>query len=109
LLDLAVVLGMPTEYALIRNEFRAVDATASAVESDDTQAQYQRGVDGLRFAPAMDYSDEVSAGLPPSHSSPPPFLVRIGRAWEHLAISTLLRDRHSVAALRSLATLAVRS
>ncbi len=60
----------------------------------------------LRFEPNVPYSDELPRELlqVASHyvrQLPGRYLEHIGRAWDHLAVSTLLRDRHFLSAVQS--------
>lgn len=99
-LDLAAMLRLKDVFELARNDFMAVGVTLPVLEASDTRGQYSIGGDGLHMTPNMEYSE---AWVPhdgwkvaPHHhrTSRPYYLERIGRQWDHLAVSAVLRDRH---------------
>ena len=99
-LDLAAVLEMSELYQLARNDFLAVDAMSCVMEVDDTVSQYLVDASDLNFEPNMEYKENWHPvdrwKVAPHHSRGPSsyYLSRIGRIWDHLALSIVLRDRH---------------
>lgn len=99
-LDMAAILGMKDIYDLGRNDFLAVNLTLPVIEASDTPGQFLIGGDGLRMNPNMEYSETWDPTDDWKHAphhfrtSHPYYLERIGRPWDHLAVSGVLRDRH---------------
>ncbi|MEK7994496.1 MAG: hypothetical protein AAB403_11895 [Planctomycetota bacterium] len=99
-LDLAAMLEMGDLFNIARNEFLAVDAVLPVVEVPDTPGQYIFGGEGACFTPNMEYADswEPADGwrVAPHHTRAVTdyYLQRIGRWWDLLALSAVLRDRH---------------
>lgn len=107
-LDLAAMLQLGDVYGVARNDFLAVDAMSCVVETRDTPGQYVLGASDARYEPNMRYKDEWMPTdgwkVAPHHQrgEEPYYLARIGRHWDHLAISSVLRDRHFWATCRDL-------
>lgn len=104
-LDLAAVLEMGDLFNVARNEFLAVDIVLPVVEAPDTPTQYLAGGDGLAYTANMEFADtwKPTDGwkVAPHHQRAlTSYLARIGRQWDLLAVSAVLRDRHFVEALR---------
>jgi hypothetical protein len=108
-LDLSAAIEEHDLYELAYNEITAVDAHPIVSTPRDDIAQYMgRGpgadvplntspkylesLEGDRWQAAAHHNDDTSAY----------FLGRIGRLWDHLALSLVTRDRHWVAGLRAL-------
>lgn len=108
-LDLAAILGFKDLYELAVNDFLAVEALPSIVESDDTNCQYVRAAEGGSYDPNMQYQEKWVPRdgwkLAPHHLRTPDtfYLNRIGKTWDHLAISAVLRDRHFLPSCRAFA------
>lgn len=105
LLDLAAVLEMGDFYAVARNEFLAVDIILPVVEAPDTPSQYLLGGDGLCYSVNMEFAHSWKPTdgwkVAPHHQRAfVPYLTSIGRSWDLLAVSAVLRDRHFVGVLR---------
>ena len=87
-------------FELARNDFMAFGVTLPVIEVSDTRGQYLIGGNGLRFEPNMEYSESWAPReawkVAPHHYRAPSayYLERISRAWDHLAVSAVLRDRH---------------
>jgi hypothetical protein len=104
-LDLAAVLEMGDLFNVARNEFLAVDIVLPVVEAPDTPVQYLAGGDGLCYTANMEFADDWKPTdgwkVAPHHQRAlTSYLARIGRPWDLLAVSAVLRDRHFVEALR---------
>ena len=99
-LDLAAILRMKDVFELARNDFMAVGITLPVIEASDTRGQYLIGGEGLHINPNMEYSEAWNPcdgwKVAPHHhrASDAYYLERIGRPWDHLAVSAVLRDRH---------------
>jgi hypothetical protein len=97
-LDLATLLGLPAVFELAVNDFRAVGALPCVVEADDTLDQYVMNGTSLSFEPNVPYASRLIPTEPTApHQARGPsryHLARVGRAWDHLAVSAVLRDRH---------------
>jgi hypothetical protein len=105
ILDLASVLEMGELFALARNEFQAVEVYLPLVESPDSSAQYLAAGQGLIYNANMEFADvwrptDKWKVAPHHRRATPPYLLRIGRPWDLMAVSALLRDRHFIDALR---------
>jgi Restriction endonuclease len=113
LLDLAALLEMGDIYELARNDFLAVRALPAVFETADSAGQYVVAADDLRLEPNMPYKDkwdpEDQWKVAPHHirGPDPLYLERIGRAWDQIAIASVLRDRHFVKSLRRIAGTAI--
>jgi len=100
ILDMAAILGVGDIFALARNEFLAVGANPSVLEFSDTVSQYVEAGAEACFSPNMEYMDTWTPvngwQMAPHHyrSHQDYYLQRIGRWWDHLAISAVVRDRH---------------
>ena len=103
--DLAAVLEDAQLYDDVRNETLAVRVVATLVQADDRPTQFRRsGVGVVRVMPA-EYTDTLPEdSVPAAHhrrSEDGVLLVRLDRSWDLLAVQSVLRDRHWVAACRS--------
>ncbi len=100
ILDLAAILGLGDSFGTARNEFLAVDLTPTMIESLDTTEQYTLRGDELSFTPNVEYADAWTPQdgwkVAPHHvrARSDYYLQRLGRYWDHLALSSVLRDRH---------------
>lgn len=107
-LDLAAVLEMGDVYRVARNDFLAVNAMACVVETQDTIGQYVLGASDTRYEPNMPYKDDWAPAdgwkVAPHHDRSPSsyYLTRINKHWDHLAVSSVLRDRHFLPTCRTL-------
>lgn len=107
ILDLAALSGIADVYQTARNEFLAVGALSCVLESRDDPSQYRADDPFLSFEPNVPYSDAVPEdilALAPHYRRqlPDRYLQLIGRSWDHLAVSSFLRDRHFLSAIRSI-------
>jgi hypothetical protein len=99
-LDLAAMLEMGDLFNSARNEFLAVDAHLPVIEVPDTPVQYIQGGDGACFTPNMEFADSWKPidrwRVAPHHNRAVTehYLERIGRWWDLLAVSAVVRDRH---------------
>ena len=106
-LDLASLLALKDLYELAVNDFLAVEALPSIIETDDTGGQYILGAEGGSLEPNMRYEEKWVPRdgwkLAPHHLRSPDsyYLNRIGKPWDHLAISAVLRDRHFLPSCRA--------
>lgn len=107
LLDLAALLRLPDVYADIRNDTLAVRLTPDVLLTDDTADQFSRTGFGNRWDHNPDYTDELRQDEPAAphlcEAESERTLVMSGRAWDLLAVSAALRDRHFPAAIRAVA------
>jgi hypothetical protein len=106
ILDLASVLEDQELYNAARNEFLAVDIVLPVMEVDDNLSQYGRHLGEPRFEPNMPYdkywTPQENWKSAPHHKRGVTiyFPERVGSAWDQLALSSVLRDRHFVYAWR---------
>jgi hypothetical protein len=109
-LDLAALLEMEEVYELARNDFLAVEASPSILEAEDTNGQYLLEGANCSLEPSMSYEDKWNPRdgwkVAPHHFRTPEsyYLNRVGRPWDHLAVSAVLRDRHFLPSCRVFAT-----
>jgi hypothetical protein len=107
LLDLLAVTEMGELYELAVNDVRHVKALPETIETADDPSQY--GMDGVSLVRSVvDYPERWSPTdgwkIAPHHLRAPAdyYLSRIGRPWDHLAVSSVLRDRHFLPTMRLL-------
>lgn len=99
-LDVAALLRLRDLFELAINDFRAVGLTLPVIEAEDVRGQYLIGGDGLTMNPNIEYSETWAPRdgwkVAPHHYRSPHryYLERIGRPWDHLAVSAVLRDRY---------------
>jgi hypothetical protein len=107
-LDLSAALELSSVYDDVRNDFLASDVSLGVPLPRDDDAQYQITRSDL-IDTSPNYADEWSEGdewrMAPHHDGDVRryYLGRIGRIWDYLAICSVTRDRHSVAAIRAMA------
>jgi hypothetical protein len=106
-LDLAAAFEFPDLYDVAYNDIVAVDVTPEVPLPNDDVDQYRGGnaAVGLDTSPryAQTWADGENGVMAPHHREGAEryYLGRIGRAWDQLAINALLRDRHSMWAIRA--------
>jgi hypothetical protein len=105
ILDLAAVCRFRKLYADIRNDLIAVRVVPRVLRCPDTADQYSMIGEGNRWELNPAYPDELprTGPLGPAHHAEDEHfrqLLREGRPWELLAVSSALRDRHFVGAMR---------
>lgn len=99
-LDLAAMLEENELFELAINDFLAVHAMLPVIEVGDTPGQYVLSAGDIRYEPNMQYSETWTPidgwKVAPHHKRGPAayYLQRIGRPWDHLAVSAVVRDRH---------------
>jgi hypothetical protein len=99
-LDLAAMLQLGDVFDLVNNDFMAVALFPSVIEAPDSEAQYILLSNDLAFTANMEYEDTWvpldNWKVAPHHrrAKTDYYLQRIGRYWDHLALSSVLRDRH---------------
>jgi hypothetical protein len=107
-LDLAAILETKDVFELAVNDFLAVHAMPTVVEVSDTCNQYVSNGEDIRCEPNMQYTETwvpvEEWKVAPHHKRGPAayYLQRIGRPWDHLAVSAVLRDRHFLSTCRTL-------
>src|SRR5260221_1050004 len=107
-LDLAAMLLMKDVFELAVNDFLAVHAMPTVVEVGDTGGQYVLTAEDIRSEPNMLYCETWTPvdewKVAPHHKRGPQvyYLQRIGRPWDHLAVSAVLRDRHFLPTCRGM-------
>jgi hypothetical protein len=104
LTDVAAVLALEELYNDIRNDTVAVGAIPILTVADTADADYRRSGDGVRRL-MPEYADEWPGnGVPVAEhltdSAGPGGLARSARYWDQFAVQAVLRDRHSIEALR---------
>jgi hypothetical protein len=108
-LDLCSVMEDQELYDLARNEFLAVEISLPVKETDDTLGQYRIDSDGQHYEPNVAYEQtwNPSEGwkVAPHHKRGPELYYPelTGEAWDQMAISCVVRDRHFVQTWRRLA------
>ena len=108
LLDLAALIGNGSFYELVINEVLAVRATPTVMTCADDVHQYLPAGAHVVVEPNPPYSQSWEPTdawkVAPHHRAEPAerFLDGIGRSWDLLAISSVLRDRHFLSACRPL-------
>jgi hypothetical protein len=109
LLDLASVLELPDLFRDALNDFLAVDLAFPVVEPLDEPGQFLFDGSGLVWEANVSYDEDHDfdgswRSASHHHRAPVSYgLQRTGRAWDLLAISTVLRDRHFLPVMRELA------
>lgn len=102
LLDLAAVCRFSRLYEDIRNDQEAVRLVPLVLRTPDTADQHMVAGADNRWHVNPDYPDRLPRGRSldlPHHRDSDRTLVREGRWWDLLAVSSALRDRHFVAAM----------
>lgn len=106
MLDLLAVLRFPRAYADASGGVRAAGIHPCAVVSSDTPLQYvlegsQLGVhSNIRYTAQLpDSASDAGAHL--AEAIKPRYLETVGRDWDQLAVSAVLRDRYFPSAWRS--------
>jgi hypothetical protein len=108
LLDLAALLRYRKLYGDIRNDQLAVDVTPMVLRCPDSADQYMLTGLGNRWELNPAYPDELprkaTVGAPHfNEDAASRQLLRLDRPWDLLAVSSALRDRHFVGAMRAFA------
>ncbi|HZV72680.1 MAG TPA: restriction endonuclease [Conexibacter sp.] len=103
-LDLAALCRFRRLYGDIRNDLLAVDVVPRVLRCPDSADQYKITGEGNRWELNPTYPDEIprTGALGPAHHTEAErsrHLMRQGRPWDLLAVSSALRDRHFVAAM----------
>lgn len=107
LLDLAAVLGLGELYADIWNDVEAVGIYPRALRLAEGPDQFDRAGMENRLDPNVDFAENLDAELPiaPHHADAAgQELCEAGRAWDLLAVSSAVRDRHFYCAVEAMAT-----
>lgn len=102
LLDLCAVLGFDDLYADLYNDIYATRMYPQVLRLAEGVDEYIRTGFGNRVDPQVDFAEHLGASDPvaPHHRDiAGSALLTAGRAWDLLAISSALRDRHFVCAL----------
>jgi Restriction endonuclease len=104
-LDLAAICHFRKPYEDIRNDQLAVGIVPAILRCPDGGDQYLATGEANRWELNPEYPDQLPRGGDldiPHHreSATPRKLVREGRAWDLLAISSALRDRHFLDAIQ---------
>ena len=108
-LDLAAALGLSSFYEDAYNDFQASDAAPAVPLPRDDDAQYQIARADVALDTSPNYAEAWSEGddwrTAPHHDDDLEryYLGRLGRVWDFVAICSVTRDRHWVAAIRALA------
>ena len=105
ILDTALACDLEDCYELALNEFAAVDARPYAPAPNDDEAQYRvEDVDVPTDVSPHYTASGTSWRRTREHERPVSFLYlgRLGRYWDLLAVSAVLRDRHEPAIIREL-------
>jgi hypothetical protein len=113
ILDLACTLELPQLFRDALNDFEAVEIVRPVLEPADEPSSLGHEGGGLLFEANVDYDEHHDfesswrAGVHHKRCPPTYALQHAGRCWELLAISTLLRDRLFLLAIRESAGLTV--
>ena len=104
LLDLAAILDLADLYEDIKADLRAVDACLAFVHAKDTAGHADLyGADARRELDVQ-YRPQLEHPVAPHHIKPVSHrAVREDQPWDLLAIQSVVRDRHFLNAIRSLA------
>jgi hypothetical protein len=110
LLDLAAAFEMEDTYDAVVNDVMATRIYPCVVECDDGPGLYRDGLGGVYLEPWVRYdghfADHAGWQSSPPHRRAASFTVaRMGRAWDLLAICSVMRDRCFPTLLRQLAAL----
>jgi hypothetical protein len=107
LLDLCSTLGMTDIYADVYNDIEAVRIYPWVLRLADGPDQYLKTGLANRLDPHVDFAEELDdneEAAPHHRDVAGRQLCEQGRAWDLLAVSAALRDRHFLGAIRSLAS-----
>ena len=114
LVDLLALNEMGRVYELAVNDIRYVEAIPEVIEAEDDPSQYR--MDSVTLVRSVvTYPDTWAPSegwkIAPHHLRAPInyYLSRIGRPWDHLAVESVLRDRHFLPTMRVLASTASRA
>ena len=101
LLDLCAALGFSDLYADIYNDIKAVRIYPRVLRLTEGPDEFDKASMGNRLDPNVDFaSDSEDVPLAPHHTDTAGTkMCDEGRAWDLLAISSALRDRHFFSAL----------
>jgi hypothetical protein len=105
LLDLAAVLGFRDLYANIWNDVKAVGIYPRVLRLAEGPDQFDRTGLENRLDPNVDFAENLGEGqaVAPHHADAAGTdLCESGRAWDLLAISSALRDRHFYCSLEAM-------
>jgi hypothetical protein len=105
LLDLAAALDFDELYADIRNDIEAVGIYPRVLRLAEGPDQFDRAGLENSLDPNVDFAENLEEALPiaPHHADAAgKDLCEAGRAWDLLAISSALRDRHFYCALEAM-------
>ena len=94
----AIIPGCADLYMDMVNEFLAVGADPWLLQADERRAQWRPGT-GATLTPNIIYAEPLpSAGIAAAHhrAEPPPV-----PPWDALALTSITRDRHTLATLRA--------
>jgi hypothetical protein len=101
LLDLLAFLRLDRLYAFTRGELRRVNALPFFVATDDSKGQYLLDGTGVAIERNARYAELIASDwttvaphLP--NAASPRYLQAVGRSWDHLAVSAVVRDRHFI-------------
>ncbi len=107
LLDLSAALELETIYDSVINDVLALRICPSIVEANEGVGFYQDNLGDVFIEPRVEYdghySDHPGWQSSGAHRrSTEPYLLRIGRPWDLMALSSVLRDRWYPLAWRTL-------
>lgn len=105
LLDLAAVLGIADLYEDIHNDLQAVGIRPRILRIAEGPDTFDLAALGNRLDPNVDFAGTLGDedGIAPHHADAAGReLCKEGRAWELLATSSALRDRHFYCALEAM-------
>jgi hypothetical protein len=112
-LDLCVAVGLGDLYSDVYNDVEAVRLHAWVLRLASGPDQYLRAGFANRLDPSVDFSeklpDDPDQAAPHHADAAGRELVRAGRAWDLLAVSSALRDRWFWPALRAVGSSATDS
>jgi hypothetical protein len=96
----AVIPGCSDLYEDLVNEFAAVDIVPFTSAADESRAQWRADGARTQLTPAIRYAEPFpDDGLAAPHFNDPPPPIP---AWDAIALASVARNRHPVAALRAI-------
>ncbi|MGB7209779.1 MAG: hypothetical protein WBD27_14035 [Pyrinomonadaceae bacterium] len=108
-LDLISILEDGDLYNLARNDFEAVGANPLVIETGDTLGQYVYDFARIKVEPPNTFKEQWNpedgwkvAAHHLNNEGEQYFLTRNAKFWDHLVLSSVLRDRHYVHTCRAI-------
>ena len=108
-LDIASICGLRELYEIALNDFLATRMSFCLVETSNGRGQYAIGQEDVNLEINVPYQEPWNPAdgwknAPHHERAPDYYLGKIGRPWDALAVSAVLRDRHFLTIMREWAT-----